>query len=65
MMLEIHFLLLVAGIVLFASVIFAKLTSKIGVPVLIVFLFLGLLLDTRSFVEESVSNYTLVQHIHR
>lgn len=63
MMLEIHFLLLVAGIVLFASVIFAKLTSKIGVPVLIVFLFLGLLLDTRSFVEESVSNYTLVQSI--
>lgn len=62
-MLEIHFLLLVVGIVLFASVIFAKFTSKIGVPILIVFLFLGLLLDTRSFVEESVSNYTLVQSI--
>lgn len=63
MMLDIHFLLLLVGVILFASVIFAKFTSKIGVPILIVFLFLGLLLDTERFVADNISNYTLIQSI--
>lgn len=62
-MLDIHFLLLLVGLILFSSVIFAKFTSKIGIPILIVFLFLGLLIDTGSFVEASVSNYSLIQSI--
>lgn len=62
-MLDIHFLLLLVGLILFASVMFAKFTSKIGVPMLVVFLFLGLLLDTENFVEASVSNYSLIQSI--
>lgn len=62
-MLDIHFLLLLVGLVLFASVMFAKFTSRIGVPILIVFLFLGIALDLEHFVEANVSNFSLVQSI--
>ncbi|WP_303335300.1 potassium/proton antiporter [Methanobrevibacter sp.] len=60
---DIHFLLLLAGLVLFASVLFTRFTSKIGVPILVVFLFLGIFLDTGRFVQNSISNYNLVQSI--
>lgn len=62
-MMDIHFLLLLAGLVLFASVLFTRFTSKIGVPILVVFLFLGIFLDTGRFVQNSISNYNLVQSI--
>lgn len=62
-MIDIHFLLLLVGFVLFASVIFTRFSSKIGMPILIVFLLLGLVLDTERYVTESISNYTIVQSI--
>ncbi len=62
-MVDIHFLLLLVGFVLFASVIFIRFTSKIGMPVLIVFLLLGLVLDTGRYLTETISNYTIIQSI--
>lgn len=62
-MIDIHFLLLLAGLVLFASVLFTRFTSKIGVPILIVFLFLGLSIDLEKFVQPNIANYTLIQSI--
>ncbi len=62
-MIDIHFLLLVLGLVLLVSVLFTKFTSKIGVPILVVFLFLGLFLDLGNFIQPNVNNYNFVQSI--
>lgn len=62
-MLNINILLLGIGLLLFICVLLSKVTAKIGVPSLVIFLFIGLCLDGGSFISPSIINYSIVQYI--
>ena len=62
-MLDINIMLLGIGLLLFVCVLLSKVTSKIGIPSLVIFLFIGLCLDGGSFISPSIANYTIVQYI--
>lgn len=62
-MFDTNFLLLLIGGLLLVSVFLSKFTSKIGVPALIVFLFIGIFLDASQFLAPTVENYQIVQSI--
>lgn len=58
-----NFILLGVGLLLFGSVIFSKLSSRVGVPTLLIFLLIGLIFDAGGFIQPSVANYSFIQHI--
>ena len=55
--------LLVIGGLLVLSIFLSKLTSKIGVPSLVIFLFIGLLFDASNFISPTLANYQFVQYV--
>lgn len=62
-MYDINFILLIIGLLLLLSIFLSKFTSKIGVPALAIFLFIGLVFDAGSFITPTVAHYTYVQYI--
>ena len=62
-MYDINFILLVIGGLLVLSIFLSKLTSKIGVPSLVIFLFIGLLFDASNFISPTLANYQFVQYV--
>ena len=62
-MYDINFILLIVGGLLVLSIFFSKLTSKIGVPSLVIFLFIGLIFDASNFITPTIANYQLVQYV--
>ncbi|MDR0911034.1 MAG: potassium/proton antiporter [Methanobrevibacter sp.] len=56
-------MLLIAGIILLVSVILSKLSSHAGIPVLLVFLVLGMFMGSEGPVGIYFDNYTYVQYI--
>lgn len=62
-MFDVHLVLLLIGFLLLVCVLLSRFTAKIGVPALLIFLIVGLILDTNSFISSTISNYTLVQSI--
>jgi potassium/hydrogen antiporter len=63
MVISINIILFGLGALFLISVLLSKLSSYIGVPTLIVFLLLGLVIDFGSFIQPTVDNYTMVQYI--
>ena len=51
------------GLLLIGSVFLSMFTSKIGIPTLVVFLVIGISLDTSNLISSTVHNYELVQTI--
>lgn len=62
-MFDVHLVLLLIGFLLLVCVLLSRFTAKIGVPALLIFLIVGLILDTNSFISSTISNYNLVQSI--
>lgn len=60
-MIDINFLLLIMGLILIASVLLTKFTSRLGVPTLTIFIFLGIFFN--SGIPDTISNYAIVQSI--
>lgn len=60
---EYNLIFLAIGLLLIGSVFLSRFTSKIGVPTLIVFLFIGIFLDTSNLITSTVHNYEIVQSI--
>ena len=59
-----HTLIFLAiGLLLIGSVFLSRFTSKIGIPTLVVFLVIGISLDTSNLISSTVHNYELVQTI--
>ncbi|MCC7553263.1 MAG: potassium/proton antiporter [Methanobacteriaceae archaeon] len=63
MVLSINFILFGLGALLILSVLLSKVSSYIGIPTLIVFLLLGLVIDFGSVIQPTLENYTIVQYI--
>ncbi len=62
-MFDVHLLLLFIGILLLVCVLLGKFTAKIGVPSLLIFLIVGLLLDTNKVISDAVLTSGFVQSI--
>jgi cell volume regulation protein A len=58
----VHFLLLAAAVML-ASVLFSKLSSRLGVPSLLAFILLGMLLGSDGPVKIQFDNYSLAEQV--
>lgn len=62
-MIEIQIILLAIGTLLLAGILLNKLSSYIGVPILIVFLLLGLFFNGNVIFNPSSDTYTYIQYI--
>ncbi len=62
-MIDINFILLIIGSVLIVSVLLTRFTSKLGVPTLVIFIFIGIFFNFEKYIANTVSNYALVQSI--
>lgn len=62
-MFDVHLVLLFIGFLLLVCVLLSKFTAKIGVPALLIFLIVGLILDTNQFISSSIADYNLIQSI--
>lgn len=62
-MLGINLILLGIGLLLLISVFLSKFTAKIGVPSLVIFLIIGLVLDGGQFISPTITNYKIVQYV--
>ncbi len=62
-MFDINLILLLIGGLLILSVFLSKFTSKIGVPSLVIFLFIGLMFDAGNFIRPTLANYQLIQYV--
>ncbi|MCL2116659.1 MAG: potassium/proton antiporter [Methanobrevibacter sp.] len=62
-MIGIEYILLGAGFLLFISVILSRVTSLLDIPTLILFLLIGLFLDSTAVFGPSIQNYTTIQNI--
>lgn len=62
-MIGIEYILLGAGFLLFISVVLSKVTSLLDIPTLILFLLIGLFLDSTAVFEPSIQNYVAIQYI--
>ncbi|MCI7290920.1 MAG: potassium/proton antiporter [Methanobrevibacter woesei] len=60
---EHNLIFLAIGLLLIGSVFLSRFTSKIGIPTLVVFLIIGISLDTSNLISSTVHNYELVQTI--
>ena len=60
---EHNLIFLAIGLLLIGSVFLSRFTSKIGIPTLVVFLVIGISLDTSNLISSTVHNYELVQTI--
>ena len=60
---EHNLIFLAIGLLLIGSVFLSRFTSKIGIPTLVVFLIIGISLDTSNIISSTVHNYELVQTI--
>ena len=60
-MIDINFALLLIGFILIVSVLLTKFTSRLGVPTLIAFIFVGIFFN--SGIPDTVSNYAIIQSI--
>lgn len=60
---EYNLIFLAIGLLLIGSVFLSRFTSKIGIPTLVVFLVIGISLDTSNLISSTVHNYELVQTI--
>lgn len=63
MMLSINLILLGIGLLLVISVFLSKFTAKIGVPSLVIFLIIGLVLDAGQYISPTITNYKYIQYI--
>lgn len=63
MLISINIILFGVGFLLLISVLLSKLSAYVGVPTLIVFLLLGLVIDFGKFIQPTVDNYMLVQYV--
>jgi potassium/hydrogen antiporter len=62
-MFDVHLVLLLIGFLLLVCVLLSKFTAKIGVPALLIFLIVGLILDTNQVISSTITNYSYVQSI--
>ena len=62
-MLDINIILLLIGVLLVLSIFLSKFTAKIGVPSLVIFLFIGLTFDASNLIHPSLASYQLVQYV--
>ena len=62
-MFDVHLVLLFIGFLLLVCVLLSKFTAKIGVPALLIFLIVGLILDTNQVISSSITNYNMIQSI--
>ena len=62
-MFDVHLVLLFIGFLLLVCVLLSKFTAKIGVPALLIFLIVDLILDTNQFISSSIADYNLIQSI--
>lgn len=62
-MYDINTILLILGGLLFLSIFLSRFSSKIGIPSLIVFLFIGLIFDASNFIHPTVESFQIVQYL--
>jgi len=62
-MIDIQIILLAIGVLLFIGVLLSKLSSRIGVPTLIVFLLLGLFFNGSALITPTVESYIIIQYV--
>ncbi|MBR0272315.1 MAG: potassium/proton antiporter [Methanobrevibacter sp.] len=62
-MYEIHLILMVIGGLLLLSIFLSRFSSRIGIPSLIIFLFIGLLFDASNILPPNLHNFQLVQYL--
>lgn len=60
---EINFLILLVSIVLLVCIASSKLSSKLGVPTLLIFIFLGMLFGSDGIFRINFDNYNLTQQV--
>lgn len=62
-MFSIEVILFSIGMLLLISVLLSKVSGYANVPTLIVFLFIGLLLDSNAVVKPSITSFTIIQYV--